>query len=73
MRIGHNGSMTANQFRAAIKSLGLTQAGAAAFLGVSLRTAWGYCNGEHVPVGHARLLNLTIWAGVDPAQIDKLP
>ena len=50
--------MTKTQYRAALESLGLTQAEAAEFLGVSLRTSWGYANGEPIPEGYAKLFRL---------------
>ncbi len=41
--------MTSAQYRAAIAALGLTQAGAAELLDISLRTSHGYANGEPIP------------------------
>lgn len=52
--------MTTNQFNAAIAALGLDQAGAAAFLGVSLRTSHGYANGASIPEATAKLLRLVL-------------
>lgn len=53
--------MTANQYRAAIEKLGLTQNGAAAFLGVSERTGRRFALGEvAVPSSVAMLLRLMI-------------
>ncbi len=50
--------MTPAQYRAAIAALGLTQAGAAEFLGISLRTSHGYANGEPIPVAVEKLFRL---------------
>ncbi len=50
--------MTPAQYRAAIAALGLTQAGAAEFLGVSLRTSHGYANGQPIPKAIGLLLAL---------------
>lgn len=52
--------MTANQYRSALDKLGLTQAGAAEFLGVSIRTSHGYANGVPIPEGYAKLLRLMV-------------
>jgi DNA-binding transcriptional regulator YiaG len=59
--------MTANQYRAAIKSLRLSQAKAALFLGVSLRASQGWALGENpVPVAVAKLLRLMIRLHITP-------
>jgi DNA-binding transcriptional regulator YiaG len=56
--------MTATEYRDAIAALGLTQAGAAEFLGVSLRTSQNWALGEaRIPVAVAKLLDLTIKFG----------
>lgn len=47
-----------HSYRKALDKLGLTQAGAAEFLGVSIRTSHGYANGEPIPEGYAKLLRL---------------
>lgn len=52
--------MSKNQYRAALESLGLTQAGAAEFLDCSIRTAHGYANGAPIPAPTAKLLRLMI-------------
>ena len=61
--------MSCNQYRDAISRLGLSQGAAAAFLGVSIRTSWGYANGEPIPVGYAKLLRLMIERGIQPADV----
>ena len=61
--------MTPNQYRAAIDSLGLTQAGAAEFLGISLRSSWGYANGEPIPEGYAKLLRLMVRLHLAPEDV----
>ena len=59
--------MTANQYRAAIKSLGLSQEKAGRFLGVSLRASQGWALGENpVPVAVAKLLRLMIRLHIAP-------
>jgi DNA-binding XRE family transcriptional regulator len=62
--------MTANQYRTALERLGLSQGAAAKFLGVSLRTSWGYANGEPIPEGYAKLLRLMIEAGYMPDEVN---
>lgn len=53
--------MTPTEYRNALAALGLTQGQAAAFLGVSHRTAAGYALGEYpVPVAAAKLLRLVL-------------
>jgi len=42
-------TMTPRQFRSAIKSLGMTQAGAGRYLGLSERTARRYIKGDATP------------------------
>lgn len=61
--------MTANQYHAALDALGLTQASAAKFLGVSVRTSHGYANGNHIPEGYAKLLRLMTRLGLKPKDI----
>jgi transcriptional regulator with XRE-family HTH domain len=56
--------MTAEEFRAALDRLGLTQAQAAKFLGRSTRTIWGYCNGEPIDRPIALLLRIMIDHGI---------
>jgi transcriptional regulator with XRE-family HTH domain len=54
--------MDANQYRRALKKLGLTQQAAADFLGISLRTSQAYALGEKevVPESIAKLFRLMI-------------
>lgn len=52
--------MTANQYRAMLKALALTQGDAAHFLGVSIRTSNGWANNTTpIPVAVDKLLRLT--------------
>ena len=41
--------MTSAQYRAALAALGLTQAGAAELMNISVRTSNGYANGWPIP------------------------
>lgn len=61
--------MTANQYRSVLDKLGLTQAGAAEFLGVSTRTSHGYANGEPIPEGYAKLLRLMVRLNLKPEDV----
>jgi transcriptional regulator with XRE-family HTH domain len=62
--------MTQNQYRAAIKRLGLSQAQAAAFLGVSPRTSQGWALGEYpVPLVVDRLLSLMVRLNLKPEDL----
>ncbi len=59
--------MTPNQYRAALAALGLSQAGAAIFLGVSLRTSQGYALGEYpVPEIVAKVLHYLVKHKIKP-------
>lgn len=62
-------ALTANQYRAALDKLGLTQAGAAEFLGVSIRTSHGYANGEPIPEGYAKFLRLMVRLNLKPEDV----
>ena len=61
--------MTANQFNAALAALDLTQAEAAKFLGISIRTSHGYANGNPIPEGYAKLLRLMVKLGLKPKDL----
>ena len=62
--------MTANQYRAALAALGLSQARAAIFFGVSSRTSQGYALGEYpVPEAIAKLLQLMIRLKIAPSEV----
>ena len=61
--------MTAKQYRAVLAKLGLTQAGAAELLGVSIRTSHGYANGDPIPEGYAKLLRLMIRLKISPEDV----
>ena len=61
--------MTANQYRSVLDKLGLTQAGAAEFLGVSIRTSHGYANGEPIPDRYAKLLRLMVRLNLKPEDV----
>lgn len=52
--------MTSKQYRAALSALGLTQAEAAEFLGIGVRTSHGYANGDEIPEAYAKLLRLMV-------------
>lgn len=65
------GDMTANQYRKALEALELSQAKAAEFLGISLRTSQGYALDEYpVPEATAKLLRLMIKLKLRPEDID---
>jgi transcriptional regulator with XRE-family HTH domain len=66
------GIMTANQYRAALAKLNLTQAAAAEFLGISIRTSHGYANGEPIPEGYAKLLRLVIRLELKPDEVKQV-
>ncbi len=61
--------MTANQYRAAMDKLGLSQAGAAEFLGIGIRTSHGYANGEAIPEPIAKLLRLMVRLELKPQDV----
>lgn len=61
--------VTANQYRAALDRLGLTQAGAAEFLGLSVRASHGYANGEPIPEAVAKLLHLMVRLKLKPEDV----
>ena len=69
MRMSRAATMTANQYRSALDKLGLTQAGAAEFLGVSIRTSHGYANGVPIPEGYAKLLRLMVRLNLKPEDV----
>jgi DNA-binding transcriptional regulator YiaG len=53
--------MTPDQYRTAIAKLGLSQRGAALFLGVNERTSRSWASGQsRIPVAVAKLLNVLI-------------
>ena len=62
--------MTANQYRAAIKTLGLSQEAAGDWLGVGRRTSQGWALGERpVPEPTAKLLRLVVKLGLKPDDV----
>jgi hypothetical protein len=62
--------MTANQYKAAIKRLGLTQVAAGRWLGISPRQSQSYAIGEYpVPEPVAKLLRLCISQQLDPEEV----
>ena len=64
----HERAMTPRAFKAAIKRLGMSQAGAGRYLGVSERTAARYCSGDaDVPEASALLLRCLIANQITPA------
>lgn len=62
-------TMTAKQYRDAIKSLGLTQGEAAKWMGIGIRTSHGYANGELIPEAVAKLLRLCIKLKLNPEDV----
>jgi hypothetical protein len=62
--------MTSHQYRAALSRLGLTQAEAAEFLGVSTRMSNAYANGAWIPVSIAKLLRLMVKHGIAPNKLE---
>lgn len=63
--------MTANQYRTAIEKLGLSQRGAAAFLGVDERTSRRWALDEiPVPDSVAKLLRLMVRLKLKPEDVD---
>jgi hypothetical protein len=62
--------MTANQYRKALETLEMSQAKAAEFLGLSLRSSQGYALGEYpVPEAIAKLLRLMIRLKLKPDDV----
>jgi DNA-binding transcriptional regulator YiaG len=62
--------MTANQYRAAIEKLGLSQRGAARFLGVDERSSRRWALGESaIPEAVAKLLRLMVRLDLSPADV----
>lgn len=62
--------MTANQYREALKKLGLSQHRAADWLGISRRASQGYALGEaSVPEPMAKLLRLVIRLKLKPEDV----
>lgn len=61
--------MTPSQYRAALDRLDLTQAGAAEFLGISIRSAHGYANGDPIPEAIAKLLRLMVRLKLSPDEV----
>jgi hypothetical protein len=68
------GPMTADQFRAAIANLGLSQVSAAKFLGISVRTSHSYASPKgRIPEPVAKLLQLALKMDeLDPVDLDRL-
>lgn len=59
--------MTAEQYKSAIKSLGLSQHRAADWLGIGRRTSQGFALGEYpVPVAIEKLLKLMVKFKISP-------
>lgn len=61
--------MTGEQYKKAIERLGLTQAAAADFLQVSLRTSAAYAAGDPIPEGVAKLLRLMVKLELEPKDV----
>lgn len=64
------GDMTPDQYKTAIKKLGLSQERAGEWLGISPRTSQGYAIGEYpVPEPTAKLLRLMVKLGLKPEDV----
>lgn len=62
--------MSPDEYRSAIASLGLSQEGAGAWLGIAPRTSQGYALGERpVPKPTAMLLRLLLRLGLRPDDV----
>lgn len=62
--------MTPNQYKTALKALGLSQERAGDWLGIGRRTSQGYALGEYpVPEPVAKLLRLAIRLKLKPEEI----
>ena len=62
--------MTAAQYKAAIKQLGLSQVAAGRWLGISPRQSQSYALGEYpVPEPVAKLLRLMIAKKINPKEV----
>jgi hypothetical protein len=62
--------MTPTQYKAAIKSLGLSQERAGDWLGIGRRTSQSYALGEYpVPEPIAKLLRLCVRLMLDPTDV----
>lgn len=62
--------MTPKQYAAAIERLGLSQRGAAAFLGVNERTSRAWVSGQsRIPESAAKLLRLMVRLGLKPDDV----
>jgi hypothetical protein len=62
--------MTPTQYKAAIKTLGLSQERAGDWLGIGRRTSQGYALGEYpVPEPVAKLLRLMVKLGLSPDDV----
>lgn len=57
--------MTANEYRAALIRIGLTQISAARLLGVAPRTSRHYAAGETIPEAIARFLRVVEFVGLE--------
>ena len=65
--------MTPKQYKAALKTIGISNYKAAPWLGIALRTAQNYASGERpVPATLARLLRLVISLKLDPSKAQRL-
>lgn len=63
--------MTPTQYRAAIKTLGLSQEKAGDWLGIGRRTSQSYALGEtRIPEPVAKLLRLTVKLKLNPEEME---
>jgi hypothetical protein len=69
IRLGATIHMTSDQYRNAIGRLGLTQAQAASFMGISIRTSHGYANGETIPRVVELLLKAMLRWDIKPSEL----
>lgn len=65
-------TMTPHQYRAALAAVGLnTQARAAEFFDISIRSSHGYANGDPIPEAIVKCLRLMIKFKVKPGDLNK--
>ena len=64
--------MTADEYRNTLRALGINQAYASRFLGISLRTSHGYANGSRIPHSVAMVLRLLVQYKLRMHDIERL-
>ncbi len=71
--LAHESVMDANQYRAAIKALGLNQSQAARFLDIAVSTSHGYAQGTGVvPEQIAMLLSVMLHLEISPVEARQI-